>query len=428
MRESARAQITAFQADSLFRTATPLLINTVATAVLGILYWIVAARLYSPDDLAIASAAIAAMLTLSGIAQLNLGLGLGVLLPRAGRAAGRLLVEAYAAVTVVGIGLVIVFLLLILPFVDSMRPMMTNPAIVLVFVLGVLFYNLFALQDSALTALRAAHWVPVENVLFGIAKIVVVVVLAAALPHTGIFISWAAPAAVAVIPVTWLLFRLVRNLKDTPPVGAVSLRQAFKPASADYAGYLLLAISTDALPVFAVILLGDARAAVFAVAWLTSIRLDVLAANIGVALTVEGSHGGTLASLRRSALTRGLPMVAGVSLAVIIVAPWLLALYGGEYSEQGTTLLRVLVLAAVPRALTVFAMAAARVQGNMRAIVRLQAISCVLVLGGSVLFTQWWGLMGIGIAWAVAQFVTALAALPTLFGTDRRVPEVVATP
>jgi Na+-driven multidrug efflux pump len=112
-------------------------------------------------------------------------------------------------------------------------------------------------------------------------------------------------------------------------------------------------------------------------------------------------------------------MVGLVALAIFIVAPWLLALYGGEYAAQGTTLLRILVLAAVPRAITVFAMSAARVQGDMKAILRLQATSCILVLGGCILFTQWWGLMGMGIAWALAQVVTAITALPTLFGNSR---------
>jgi hypothetical protein len=232
-----RSQIATFRADSLFRTATPLLLNTVATAVLGILYWIVAARLYSPSNLALASAAVAAMVTLSGIAQLNMGLGLGVLLPRAGRMAGRLLTEVYGVVTILGVVLVIAFLLLLLPFVDSLKAMLTNPAIILTFAVGVLFYNIFALQDSALTALRAAKWVPVENITFGVAKIVVVVALASLLPRTGIFISWAAPAALMVIPVTFLLFRLVRRSSGIEPMGAVSLRQALRlPAAGRFHG------------------------------------------------------------------------------------------------------------------------------------------------------------------------------------------------
>jgi hypothetical protein len=65
--------------DRLVRTAWPLLVTTGINALLGVVYWVVAARLYDQVTVATSMAVVVAMTTLSGIAQLNLGSSLGVL-------------------------------------------------------------------------------------------------------------------------------------------------------------------------------------------------------------------------------------------------------------------------------------------------------------------------------------------------------------
>jgi O-antigen/teichoic acid export membrane protein len=359
------------------------------------------------------------MLTLSGIAQLNLQLGLGVLLPRAGRAAGRLLGEVYLTVTVVGLLLLGGFALVVAPHMGTAGALLHVAWMPLVFAAAVLAQNIFALQDSALAALRAARWIPIENILFGVAKVVLLVALARVLPGTGIFLSWVIPTVLAVLPVSTLLFRVVTPRLTAPPTGAVTLAAALRPVVGDYAGYLLMAASTLALPALAVALVGTGGGAVFAVAWLTSSTLDVLATNIGMALTVEGAHSGRVHHLQATVLRVGIPVVAVASAALIAVAPWLLKIYGEGYSRSGTLLLQLLALAAVPRALTVFALAAARARDLTRTIVRLQATSCLLVLAGMVVGTRVWGVTGLGAAWLIAQVVTAATALPHLLSSGK---------
>ena len=68
------------------------------------------------------------------------------------------------------------------------------------FALAVAGWGVFTLQDSVLTALRGVFWVPVENALFGMIKIALLVALAGALPSLGIFISWNLAVIAALIP------------------------------------------------------------------------------------------------------------------------------------------------------------------------------------------------------------------------------------
>src|SRR5205085_3193110 len=66
------------------------------------------------------------------------------------------------------------------------------------FVFSTVAWCVFAIQDSVLTALRRAVWVPVENGLFSFAKLGLLAGAAAALPRYGIFVSWTIAMLVSV--------------------------------------------------------------------------------------------------------------------------------------------------------------------------------------------------------------------------------------
>ncbi|MBW3590991.1 MAG: hypothetical protein KY393_03945, partial [Actinobacteria bacterium] len=82
--------------DPLLRNAYALLINALGTSVLGLIYWILAARFYGPTLVGASSALISALLLAATVAQLNLGGTLARFLPRAGEDSRRLVLIAYA--------------------------------------------------------------------------------------------------------------------------------------------------------------------------------------------------------------------------------------------------------------------------------------------------------------------------------------------
>ncbi|MEA2503229.1 MAG: hypothetical protein QOG36_272, partial [Actinomycetota bacterium] len=71
--------------DPLLRNGYALIINVGATSVLGLLYWVLAARLYSPAEVGVGNAAISLMQLLAGIGgQLTFAAALARFIPRAG--------------------------------------------------------------------------------------------------------------------------------------------------------------------------------------------------------------------------------------------------------------------------------------------------------------------------------------------------------
>src|SRR5260370_24573967 len=82
--------------DPLLRNGYALIINVGATSVLGLLYWILAARLYSPAEVGVGNAAISLMQLLAGIGgQLTFAAALARFIPRAGGGSKRLAFFSY---------------------------------------------------------------------------------------------------------------------------------------------------------------------------------------------------------------------------------------------------------------------------------------------------------------------------------------------
>ena len=181
-------------ADPLFRNAYALMFNAGATGALGVVYWILAARNYDAADVGRSSAAIAAMMLLSGLTAVGLTGMVSRFLPRAGPATGAFVLRTYLASALVA-GTASVGFLLTLEHWGPSYSGLNGAAAGLGFTISVIAWGIFTLQDAVLPALRSAVWVPIENIVFGVAKIALVIGLAAAAPGAGVFLSWVIPVA-----------------------------------------------------------------------------------------------------------------------------------------------------------------------------------------------------------------------------------------
>lgn len=393
----------------LLRTALPLLLTTGLNGVLGVAYWIVAARYYDSGTVATNTAIIAAVATLSGVSQLNLGPSLGVLVPRAKGGPRRVVLQVYAAVSAYSVVVLVAFVLLVLPHLSRLATALDTPGRLVLFAAAVLAFNLFALQDAALAALRRGHVIPVENGTFGIAKIAGLVVLAGSMPALGIFTSWLVPMAV-LVPLVSGYVLLGRHQLPATPLRRTSPRESLPELAQDYAGYLFQVASTFFLPVIALELLDPPSAAVFSIAWLTSSTIDLLATNIGTALTVETSYGESPAAMRHTILRRAVPSVGVVALVGVLVAPWVLDLYGGSYRSAGLHALQLLLIAGVPRCVVTFAIAECRAHRRIGTIVWLRAQNACVAVGLSIVLGPHLGVLGMALAWLAAQIAGAATA------------------
>ena len=389
---------------------------------LGIAYWVLAARGYPPRALGEASAAISAMLMLSSFAQLNLFHGLARFVPRAGRRTGELVRWAYALSAAAALLLATAFVILAPAVAPGLAFLQKGLVAESAFVLAVALWGVFALQDGVLTALRQASWVPIENALFGLAKLGLLLAFAPVFADGGIFASWTIPVVLAIVPVNLLIFRrlIPAHRRAHGDGAALRPREISRFVAVDYASALLSQSYTGALPLIIVALLGAEANATFYVAYAFVAALDLVSVNVATSLVVEGAHAEMrLREYTRRVLKRSTLLITPAVALFVLAAPYLPRLLGEAYADDTPAVLQLLVLGSLPRMLNIVYMSTKRVERRVNRVVAVQAATSVIILSLSFLLAPSLGVEGVAVAWACGHLAVAMALVPWLLRTVR---------
>lgn len=403
------------------------MLNTGATGLLGVVYWLLAARHYSPVDVGRASAAYSAMNFVSGFAAANILGAITRFVPQSGRRTAALVLRTYLFSSVASVVVAVLFLLSVSHWGTSyaeLRGMI--PAVC--FVVCVVAWGIFTLQDGVLTGLRSSVWVPVENGIFGIVKIVLLLAFAAALPSLGIDISWMLPVILSLPLVNLLIFgKLIPDHQLStgerrPPTG----REIGRFLAGDYIGALCVLTISNLVPIAVAIRVGPRLNAYFYMAWTIGGVLFLLAMSTARSLTVEGAFDSAmLAANCRSALRHSMLLLTPVVAVAALLAPVALGLFGPGYARYGVPILQLLAIATLPKTLTELYLGALRAQSRAKLIALIQVVRCVLMLGLALVFTGTLGMVGAGVAVLVSESLIAIMIVPGLrriMSAARRTP------
>ncbi|GAA0366476.1 hypothetical protein NE235_02740 [Actinoallomurus spadix] len=413
--------------NPLFRNAYALMINGGLTGVLGLGYWLLAARFYPPAEVGRQSAQNQAMMFLGGLTALNFILIRFV--PEMGRGTSRLVLRTYLAGITAAATLAAGFLLTLGWWGPSFAHLSGLGAGVF-FVVSVVSWSLFTAQDGVLTGLRHATGVLGKNTLFAGLKIVLLVTLAGALPEDGIAISWVLAALLLLIPVEGIVHQrliprhVAATAGDRPvPTGAEIGRYVV----GDYTGTLFYYALCNLVPVVVAARLDARTNAYFYLAWVLGATVDVLAVNMATSLTVEGAfdaHG--LAAACRSALVRMTLILLPTTVALLLGARLGLSVFGPGYARHGAPLLRLLALAVLPKALIEVYIGVLRVRRRTRLVALLQGTRFAGVLGLVLLLPGGAHATGPGYAVLAVTAALAVAVLPSVLRVIRPATSVAA--
>ncbi len=146
--------------------------------------------------------------------------------------------------------------------------------------LAVAAWGVFNLQDAALTSLRRATWVPIENTIFSLLKLAALPVLAIMGATQGIFAAWMLPLVLVIPAVSFGLFR--RVIPGYRPPGdsdgdssddaaahrsRLTGRMLVRLMAQDYFGSVMAQVALTILPVLVVSMLGTRENAYFYIAF-----------------------------------------------------------------------------------------------------------------------------------------------------------------
>lgn len=399
----------------LFANAYALMTNQVFAAGLGFMYWLLAARLYDDAVVGVNSAAISTILYVAALAELSLKSALTRFVPRAGRGTPRFIGAAFV------INMTLAFLIGLFLVTAGRRIPLTASLLASVeiaplwLILAPMLWSLSYIQDGAMIGMRQAKWVLAKNLTLNVSKLVLLIVFFRLWPEYGLIASWFLAVPLVVLAAGYLIFyrfmpaHLALDFSQTK---VITRSELIKSTSGDYIGGILAETSTRLLPLLVLYILGESFTAYYYQAWNISSALLLLVASMTTSFTVEASANmAQLALHTRRILRQMASLLVPAVLAVGLGAPLILSLLGKNYALESVSLLRWLVAATLPYMLNSWYLSYALVFAKVKTIILIQGIQLVVTLAASYLFLPVYGIVGIGVAWFLAQSLVAVFSL-----------------
>jgi O-antigen/teichoic acid export membrane protein len=410
------------------RDGLALVLSSGLTSAVGMLYWVVAARLFAPEVVGVNSVLLSTMMLLGSVAHLNLTYALLRFVPIAGLAARKLVVLGYAAATVTAATVGGLFAAGSRIWATELVEGVGYGRLVVFFALATPVWSIFVIQDFVLTAVKRATAVPVENAVFAVLKIALLAAAAFYVVPGGIALSWVVATVVTVLAMNaWLLLRVLPAHGRATQAAAmpITVGGITRFMRADYAGAILWQCALFGLPFLVLARLEAADAAVYGIVWTISQALYAVSSGMSQSMV---AHAATdlagLEKARKATVRRSMRLVGPAALLVAAGAPLWLRVFGETYADQGWLALSLASLSAIPNVITNSTVNAARVRQRMGVLFGVPATIALLVLVGSWVLMPHLGITAVGLCWLLAQ---SLVAGGILIGTAPWLPPLLGT-
>ena len=396
-------------------------------AALGFLYWVFAARLHSPATVGLAAAIISAAQLMASIGLANLPATVMRFLPVAGSRGRVSVLRAYALGA--GLSAVLACGFLLGPTLHLYSEPATSVSgsflAAIAFVLAVCTWSVFFLQDSVLLACGGSKVLPVENGLYGSAKLLLLIVLAGQ-DVAGIVVSWFLPAAVATVPISRYIFRRLRRSDHEASGGpAFTLRFVRRFMFVGLVPYSANIVVTTAMPLLVASMVDRRQTAFFTAAWSLGLISELLLIGFPASLVVAGSRSpGRVRAQCREMLKHYVPLIVLAAAGLGLVGPIALRIYGSEYADAGANVLRLFAVGLLFRCFRATVGALAAVEGRIRLAAAADTAFAIVFVAASTVFINMTGIAGAGLAYLVANVISLAVVAPALL-RPRLVPEAV---
>ena len=399
------------------------------TSLLGLAFWTLAARQFPIPAVGVAGVAVALMTLISVVGTLGFGTMLITEMPRTSQQHRRVLVRTCLLVSAVATAVVAVAVPLLgsrLFGVAATNPLQESWATLVLFGAGCSVAAVALVLDQAVLVIGVGQLQLTRNIIASAVKLAALAVAAmiGASDGMAIFAAWAIGNAASLPYVAWATRG--GRLLEAPGrrfVQLSSLRGLGRAALGNQALNLVLQAPLQILPIVVTSTLSLHENGIFT----TVLQLSgiVFTLPYALAIGVFASAEGNLAQVREQ-MRLTIPLGLGISaLAIVLMyplAPLLLAFFGAQYADEGTTVLRLFVVAGLTFVLKDHFVAYKRVEertGSASLIIALFSVAEVAAATWGA--TQaGWGLVGLIGAWIAMQFIQAVVYAAVLARSTRQ--------
>tara|TARA_Y100000310_G_C20586072_1_gene765468 strand:- start:157 stop:1284 length:1128 start_codon:yes stop_codon:yes gene_type:complete len=368
-------------------------------ALFGFVFWTINARLFTAEQVGLASTLISVLGLLVNMSLLGFNMALLKYLPQSNHRDEKIS-SCFILSGLVSLVVSLIFVLGVDLFSPKLSFLKTNRTYFVLFVLFILFGTLFTLIESIFIAYRKSKFVLVKNMIWSIFKVILPVFLVA-WGAFGIFGSWMIAMLIALIISLFFV-----NIDFKLRVNWELLKKMFKFSSGNYFANLLAIAPGMVLPIMVTNLINPTQTAYFYIAWMVASLLFVVPTAVSQSLLTESSHEELGNKVKKAYKIIFLLLGVGV-LGVLLFGKLILWLFGTNYVSGAYLSLILLSLSSIPFALNVIFITLENIKHNVQKVVLMYGLIAGITFVLAYLLLSY-GLVGISLSWLIGNLIVAL--------------------
>lgn len=394
--------------DPLFKNSIFIMLTSVSGAGFGFIFWMLAAKLYSPEDVGIATALISSMALLGLISRFGLDFSIIRFFPTSDKS--RILSTSVIITTFFALFFGMIFIIGVDTFSPKLHVLKIpfNAASYLIFLAT---SSIIALSTTSFVAIRKAVFQFLQSIVVG-SRIFFLIPLMT-FGAIGIFGAVGISFILAFLLALFLLAKSGIRLEFI--IDREFLNEAFNFSAGNYLAGMFTMGPNLILPIIVMNTLGAENTAYYYIAYSISALLFMIPNSISMSLFVEGSHGEALKKNVMKSLVAIFSILLPAIIILYIIGGKVLGVVGADYATNGLELLRMLVVANIFVSINYVYFSIMRIQKNMRGLMLLSSLLFVLLIGLSYIFMHMFGIVGVGYAWMVSYGIGSVVVGVTVW-------------
>lgn len=388
--------------NPLYRNALYLTLSSVCGGGFGIIFWLLAARIYSPADLGVASAMIATINVLVLIAKF--GFDFSIIRFFSTMEKDVIYNTAANLVMIAGILLGLVFLFNVNILSPQLAMLNGNLGLIFMIVLVATLYS--SLSGTVFIAARKSKLYFFQNLSMGIRILFLFPFIC--LGSVGIFLAFGLSTLLLLGITIFFLYYI-----KIPPRFIVDknfISASFRFSLSNYINNILVIAPYHLLPIVILNVLGRAEAAYYYIDFSIISLLLTLPSNLSTSLFVEGSQGAPTKKSFLKAVFISYLILIPLLIILFIGGEPILSLVNTEYI-QGFDLLRVLCISALFMTFITLYYSVMRIQKNLNGLILLGGLIFLILICSSYFFMTLYGIVGVGYGWLFSSIIGFLVII-----------------
>lgn len=411
-----------FGAPRLYRDAGAMASSSIVNAVLGTVFWGLAAKIFPPDELGVMTAVMAVIVSTGVVVASGVGDAYTALLPAVGTARPRLYRRSqrtfWAIAVASGMAAALGTVLLLTEVRGSI-------GVAMLVAVGVISWSAVNVQSSAVVALGRARWLPVANTGAGLCKVALLPLLAVTLHWHTVELAFVIATTAMVLVLGPAIVRVIDSATDLPEAtmseaAAMRVFNRFFAQSIASSGLNFGVLTLS--PFLVTAIAGPEQGALFALTLSIVQVLDLIGMAMTVSLVVHASSTpGAAWSMARAVLARTVLFTTVGAAILIAVAPTALRLLHPAYGAMGATgVIATMCAVCVIRTVYTVWSGLQRARRNIKVPLRFNLVFAAAVPALLFALCPRYGAMGGGIAILLAQVALSAAAAGHLLINSHR--------